>query len=127
MAKLLYNGLISSAFVVLASVVFFFFMGYKAESSGQHMLILVLFAIDVSLLFTMAAAIGNKTKNGSILSVILALPLTIPVVLVSIKAGKNAMDGIVLESFWRSAGILGVLGVLIFMLSLILYPSVWRD
>jgi heme exporter protein B len=127
LAKLIYNSALATVFTALTVFIYFLLIGSQASNPGYHALVLWLFSLNMSALFSFSASISGKTKNGAVLSIILALPLSIPIVLVSIRAGKRALDGILNTGFYQDILLLSVLWLLISTLGVALYHSVWRD
>lgn len=127
LSKLIYNAVLASVFTLLTVVIYFLLIGNQATAPFQHACILWLFSLNMSALFSFSASIASKTKNGAVLSIILALPLSIPIVLVAIRAGKRALDGILQTGYYQDVALLAVLWLLVSVLGVALYSSVWRD
>ncbi len=125
-SKLLYSFFIAMVLGVLGSVAFMLFLGNIFEQSFQWYLLIVLGVFGLSNVFTLLSAISAKSKNLVLLA-ILGLPVIIPCILILISISKSLLVDIKLEGFYSAWWALGVLDLITVLLSLILFPYIWRE
>jgi heme exporter protein B len=103
-------------------------MGDPTFSYGLFVLVSLLGALGLSLVFTMLAAIASKAMQQASLMAILGFPIILPQLLLLIRLSKTAFS----EVFRNGAPLqlillLLALDLMIVLLSLILYPFLWKD
>jgi heme exporter protein B len=128
LAKLLYNVLLMAILNALNLFLFIAFMGNPTVNTIQFIGISFLGGTGLSLVFTMLAAIASKAMQQASLMAILGFPVIIPQLLLLIRLSKIAFA----ETF--KAGIatqvvflLLALDLGIVVLSVILFPFLWKD
>ena len=90
--------------------------------------IVCLGSISLSLVFTLLAAIAAKAQQNAALMAILGFPLIVPQLLLVIRLSKAAFG----EQF-RTGAILNLTGlivgldIMVLVLSIILFPFLWKD
>lgn len=126
-AKMIYNATI--AFVIMFSSFFAFslFLGNPVQNLGLYTLAIFLGVCSLALVFTLITAIADKSSQKNIMTPILGFPTSLPVLSVSVKLAKNAMDGIAFSESIDEITILAGLFLVIFALSVLLYPFIWRS
>ena len=76
----------------------------------------------------LTGSIAAYVSGGFSILSILSIPLLIPVYSISVKIGKQAMDGIENAAFrWDLLAVLGGLFLISFGLSVLLFPYLWRS
>ena len=128
LAKLSYNVLLMLAMNLINLFIYTALMGDPTFSYGLFVLVSLLGALGLSLVFTMLAAIASKAMQQASLMAILGFPIILPQLLLLIRLSKTAFS----EVFRNGAPlqlILLLLGLdlMIVLLSLILYPFLWKD
>lgn len=128
LAKLCYNVLLMLAMNLINLLLYTALMGDPTFSYGLFMLISLLGAMGLSLVFTMLAAIASKAMQQASLMAILGFPIILPQLLLLIRLSKTAFsevfrNGVPLQLIL----LLVALDILIVLLSLILYPFLWKD
>lgn len=128
LAKLCYNVLLMLAMNLINLLLYTALMGDPTFSYGLFMLISLLGAMGLSLVFTMLAAIASKAMQQASLMAILGFPIILPQLLLLIRLSKTAFS----EVFRNGAPLqlillLVALDIMIVLLSLILYPFLWKD
>lgn len=128
MAKLLYNVVLMSILNLFNLIIFIALMGNPTEQVFQFIGISFLGGIGLSLVFTMLAAIASKAMQQASLMAILGFPIIIPQLLLLIRLSRMAFA----EIFRPGAAMQIVLLLLaldlgIILLSVILFPFLWKD
>ena len=128
LAKLSYNVLLMLAMNLINLLIYTALMGDPTFSYGLFVLVSLLGALGLSLVFTMLAAIASKAMQQASLMAILGFPIILPQLLLLISLSKTAFS----EVFRNGAPLqlillLLALDLMIVLLSLILYPFLWKD
>jgi heme exporter protein B len=128
LAKLSYNVLLMLAMNLINLLIYTALMGDPTFSYGLFVLVSLLGALGLSLVFTMLAAIASKAMQQASLMAILGFPIILPQLLLLIRLSKTAFS----EVFRNGAPLqlillLLALDLMIVLLSLILYPFLWKD
>jgi len=128
LAKLSYNVLLMLAMNLINLFIYTALMGDPTFSYGLFVLVSLLGALGLSLVFTMLAAIASKAMQQASLMAILGFPLILPQLLLLIRLSKTAFsevfrNGVPLQLIL----LLLALDLMIVLLSLILYPFLWKD
>ncbi len=128
LAKLIYNVLLMAILNCLNLVLFIAFMGDPTVNIWQFIGISFLGGTGLSLVFTMLAAIASKAMQQASLMAILGFPVIIPQLLLLIRLSKIAFA----ETFRAGVATQVVLLLLaldlgIVVLSVILFPFLWKD
>ncbi len=128
MAKLIYNVLLMAILNILNLILFIAFMGDPTANIWQFIGISFLGGTGLSLVFTMLAAIASKAMQQASLMAILGFPVIIPQLMLLIRLSKIAFA----ETFKAGVAtqvvlLLLALDVGIIVLSVILFPFLWKD
>lgn len=127
-AKLLYNFLLMLVMSLLSLLLFSFFLGVAYSKILLFAGIVCLGGISISLVFTLLAAIAARANQNAALMAILGFPLIIPQLLLLVKISKSAFGEIFRENaLLQMTLLLGGLDIMIIVLSLILFPFLWKD
>lgn len=127
-AKVLYNLLLMAGMNMLTLLLFIAFMGDPTDSFWLFAGISFLGAFGLSLIFTMLAAIASKAMQQASLMAILGFPVIMPQLLLLMRLSKLAFS----ETFAAGAD-LGIVWLLlaldasVILLTLILFPFLWKD
>ena len=128
LAKLTYNALLMLVMNLINLLIFTALMGDPTISYGLFVLISLLGAVGLSLVFTMLAAIASKAMQQASLMAILGFPVILPQLLLLVRLSKTAFSEIFREGVpFQLILLLLALDVMIILLSLILYPFLWKD
>jgi heme exporter protein B len=109
-------------------LLFFAFMGDPTYNIWQFMGISFLGAMGLSLIFTMLAAIASKAMQQASLMAILGFPVIIPQLLLLLRLSRIAFA----ETFkagvsFQVVFLLLALDLSVIVLSVILFPFLWKD
>jgi len=127
LSKIIFNCFI--AFLVNFSNFLFYslFLGYPVQSFTLFVLSIFIGTICLSTTFTLVNAIADKSTEKSIMVPILSFPTSLPCLILSVKLAKNAVDGIAFSESIDEIIILSGLFLIIFAISILLYPFIWRS
>jgi heme exporter protein B len=127
-SKLLYNLLLIIVMNTISLLMFVAFLGNPTVFFWQFAGVSILGACGLSLIFTMLAAIASRAMQQASLMAILGFPIIIPQLLLLVRLSKLAFA----ETFKTGASMQIVLLLLaldasVVVLSLILFPFLWKD
>ncbi|MBB1282990.1 heme exporter protein CcmB [Flavisolibacter sp. BT320] len=126
LAKLLFNSLLMLVMSILSMIVFSLFLSYPVEKTALFIGIVFLGGWSLSLVFTFLAAIAAKAQQNAAIMAILGFPIIIPQLLVLMKVSSSVFPaGEPLSVV--SLLILVAFDVMVILLSLILFPFLWKD
>jgi len=126
-SKLIYNLLLLAVVSTVALFSYSFLSEVRVEKLGLMLLITLMGSAALSANLTLVTAIASKAANRGTLMAVLSFPLLVPVLLVLIRLSRYAVEGLDAglssDSYLLLLGITAVLSVI----SVILFPFVWRD
>lgn len=129
-ARILYNMALMLVLGLLTFGIFFVFLGDGGLTGAmwtQYLLGLVAGNLGFAGLLTLISAIGGQSNNGVGLTAVLGLPVVIPLVLILNTYTLQVLQG----TAWGENSInllfLLLLTMVMFMLSYLLFPYLWRD
>ncbi len=129
-SKILYNLVLSILLVILSFVVFSIFIqsdGLTNMNYWLFFLAVILGSTSLSSTLTMVSAIASKTNNNIGILSILAFPILIPSILLSIQFSNLAINGGNTEMAGHFIVFLSLINLLIIILSFLLFPYLWRE
>jgi len=126
-AKIIYGMILMSVLVSLALLVYSVLLGNPVDDLLLYIFVLFTASLALSSMLTMLSAIASKAGNNSMIMAILSFPIVAPVILMAIKASKNAMDGLARSESMDEILVLIALNVIIITLALLLFPYLWRN
>lgn len=127
LAKIIYNVLLM---VLMATIALGFYSIVFDNQVGDvwlYFIAVLIGAISFSTVFTMISAIASKASNNGTLMAILSFPVIIPLLILIIKLSKNAMDGLDRSVSLDEIAVLGGINLVVIVISLLLFPYLWRD
>jgi len=127
LAKILYNSFLMISLSLACFVFYSLFIGGLVQDITLFLIVLLLGSIGFSSVLTLVSAIASKTNNNFSLMAILSFPIMIPLLMTLIKVSKNAVDGIDWSVSYNYLLVLFLLNVIVFMLSYLLFPYLWKD
>ena len=130
LGKLIYNLLLSLFLVLISFFIFTFFI--QSDGLGNLNYVLFLLAVllggtSISSTLTMVSAIASKTNNNIGILSILAFPILIPSLLLSIQFSNLAINGGAIDMANEFIVFLSLINLLIIILSFLLFPYLWRN
>jgi heme exporter protein B len=126
LSKLLFNSLLMLVMSLLSFVLFRLFLGNPVEKLYSFIGLVFLGGWGLSLVFSFLAAIAAKAQQNAAIMAILGFPLIIPQLIMLMRISNSvfvsngpAVGGTVL--------LLIIMNILIIILSIILFPFLWKD
>lgn len=126
LAKLLFNSVLMLVMSLLSTVIFSLFLSYPVQKTAAFAGIVFLGGWSLSLVFTFLAAIAAKAQQNAAIMAILGFPIIIPQLLVLMKVSA-AVFSVSTPVPIANILILFAFDVMVILLSLILFPFLWRD
>ena len=127
-AKVLYNIALMLVMSLLSILLFSFFLGSPYGNTLNFLGIGVLGGISISLVFTLLAAIAARANQNAALMAILGFPLIIPQLLLLVKISKSVFGEVFRDgALTQMVLLLSGLDLMVVVLSLILFPFLWKD
>jgi heme exporter protein B len=106
---------------------FIFLLGNPAIRFARFLLVVVTGGASLAMLFTMLAAIANKAGGNSALIAILGFPLVVPQLILLADLSKPLFMTMLVTGWWQFFFVLLFLDFLIMILSIILFPYLWKE
>lgn len=126
-AKILYNSLLLLVISTLGYFVYSVVLGNPVQDQGLFIANIVLGSVGFSCSLTMVAGIAAKAGNNATLMAILSFPVILPMLIMIISISKNAMDGLDIGSSYNDILTLAAIDAIVVVLSLLLFPYLWRS
>ncbi len=126
-SKIIYNSILMLVLSLVGFGVYGLVMGNPVGDVGLYLVALILGAIGFASTLTMIAGIASKAENSATLMAVLSFPVIIPMLLMLIKISKNALDGLDRGESLDEVMILLAIDAIVLVLSVILFPFLWRS
>ncbi|WP_422007645.1 heme exporter protein CcmB [Roseivirga pacifica] len=127
LSKIVYYGTIMTILSFAGYFFYSFVMGNPIQDLTMFALVVLLASFGLSSALTMLSGIASKAPNSTSLIAILSFPVLLPLLLVIIKASKNAMDGINRSLYIDDILLLVAINAIIVAVSYMLFPYLWRS
>jgi heme exporter protein B len=127
LSKILYNTLLTLALSLLGYLVFSIILDNPVEDQALFIGNLILGAVGFSASLTMVSGIASKAGNNGTLMAILSFPVIIPILLITIRISKNAIDGLDLSVSIDKLITLLAINLIVSTVAYILFPFLWRS
>jgi heme exporter protein B len=127
-AKLLFNILLMLIMSTISLALFFSFLSNPVSDSLKFLGIVLLGGISISLTFSLMSAIAAKAQQNAALIAILGFPVILPQLLLLMKLSKTSFGEVFKEgAVLQLSGLIIGLDVLVVVLSVILFPFLWKE
>jgi len=127
LSKILYNMMVMLLLSSIAYLVYSIIFQNPLGDPLLYLAVVLLGSVGFAAVFTMVSGISAKAGNNSTLMAVLSFPIIIPLLLLLIKASKNAMDGLDRSASYDELLVLTALNIITVAISLLLFPYLWRD
>jgi len=127
LAKIIFNVLLMLLMSLLTLLIFTVLLGNPVIHYTEFILISFLGGLGLSLVFTFLAAIAAKAQQQSALMAIMGFPVVVPQLLLLGKISGKVFSDALQAGWWQMILLLIGLDILIVLLSLILFPFLWKD
>lgn len=127
LSKILYNSLLITLLNVVCWLVMTLFFGTLIYNLYIFFIAVVLGSIGLANVFTLLSSVSARTQNPVLLS-IMGFPIIIPLIALLVKLSflSGVITGFEKDKLSVIGGLL-VLNVIIIILSVVLFPYLWRD
>jgi heme exporter protein B len=127
LAKLFFNALLMLLMSLVSLALFLLMLGNPTSRTLSFIGISCLGGISLSLVFTFLAAIAARAQQSAALMAILGFPLIIPQLLLLNRISNMAFGEVLQSGVAGMVGIMAALDFMIIVLSVILFPFLWKD
>jgi heme exporter protein B len=126
LAKLLFNSLLMLLMSLLSLALFTLFLGNPVQKAGAFIGLVLLGGWSLSLVFTFLAAIVAKAQQNAAIMAILGFPIIIPQLLLLMRLSNAAFSETTPIPI-ATVLLLIALDAMVILLSVILFPFLWKD
>jgi heme exporter protein B len=127
LAKLLFNALLMLLMSGVSLFLFLLMLGNPLPNLFRFILISCFGGVSLSLVFTFLAAIAARAQQSAALMAILGFPLIIPQLLLLNRLSTIAFGDVLQGGIGPMILLLTGLDLMIIILSIILFPFLWKD
>jgi heme exporter protein B len=127
LSKLLFNALLMLVMSIMSLLLFLVLLGNPLRQPLQFVGIATLGGVSLSVVFTFLAAIAAKAQQQSALMAILGFPIIIPQLLLLMKIATIAFSSVIQAGLGQMVLLLIALDLMVIVLSIILFPFLWKD
>lgn len=125
-SKLIYNFIFLFSVSLITLFFYSWFVGYLIQNFALFLTVLLLASLGFSAVLTLMSAIASKAENNFTLVSILSFPVLIPVLVLVLRISKQAIDGLSWSVSYDFLMILASINVICVVLSILLFPYLWR-
>lgn len=126
-SKIIYNTILCLLISLLGYLLFSIFIFNPVQDQVAFLIILVLASLGFSISLSLISGIASKANNSHVLMAVLSFPVVISILLMAVRATKNAVDGIdraaSTDEFLNMLAINCIAGAV----GYILFPYIWRS
>ncbi|MES2565370.1 MAG: heme exporter protein CcmB [Bacteroidota bacterium] len=127
LSKIFYNMLLMTVLSMLTFFFYSWFVGSLVQDLGMFLLTLVFSSSAFSGVLSLMSAIASKANNNISLMAILSFPVLMPLLLVSVKLSKHAIDGLAWSVSYKYLLILIMLNFVVVALATLLFNYLWKE
>ncbi len=127
LSKIIYNMLLMAVLSLLTFFFYSWFVGSMVQDMGMFLLALVFSSSAFSGILSLMSAIASKANNNISLMAILSFPVLMPLLLVSVKLSKHAIDGLAWSMSYKYLLILIMLNFVVVALATLLFNYLWKE
>lgn len=127
LSKIMYNMLLMAVLSLLTFFFYSWFVGSMVQDMGMFLLTLVFSSSAFSGILSLMSAIASKANNNISLMAILSFPVLMPLLLVSVKLSKHAIDGLAWSVSYKYLLILIMLNFVVVALATLLFNYLWKE
>ncbi len=126
-SRIIYNTILAFALSAAAYLLFSVFILDPVQDHLIFMVTLFLASIGFSAALTLISSIAAKSNNSNILMAVLSFPIVLSILLMAIRATKNALDGIERTASYDELLNLLAINCILGGLAYLLFPYIWRS
>jgi heme exporter protein B len=126
-SKIIYNILLCWLIALVGYGLFSVFIFNPVQDQMIFLAVLLLASIGFSTSLSLISGIASKANNSNVLMAVLSFPVVISILLMAVRATKNALDG--LDRAASSDELLNLVAIncIAGALGYILFPYIWRS
>lgn len=126
-SKLIYNMLLQLLISLLSLGLFWIMLGDPIMQTSLFIAVSFLGSLALSSVFTFLSAIAAKANQNAALMAVLGFPIITPVLMILSKLATKAIMPVYQQGWWQLALVLSLLILLVIILSLVLFPFLWKE
>lgn len=127
LSKLLFNAVLMLFMSIISLLLFIVLMGNPLMNPVYFVTMSLLGGVSLSLVFTFLAAIATKAQQQAALMAIMGFPIIIPQLLLLMKIANIAFSSVIQAGLSQMILLLIGLDIMVILLSIILFPFLWKD
>jgi heme exporter protein B len=127
LSKIFYNMILMAILSLLTFFFYSWFVGSLVQDLGMFVLALLFSSSAFSGVLSLMSAIASKANNNISLMAILSFPVLMPLLLVSVKLSKHAIDGLAWSVSYKYLLILIMLNFVVVALATLLFNYLWKE
>jgi heme exporter protein B len=125
--KLIFNTFLSVLIACIGFLVYAVILGNPVNNLPYFLLTIFLASVGFSGILTLVSGIVSKANNSTTLLAILSFPILLPVLLLTVKLSKNAIDGIDVALMNDKLLTLLAVDAIVVATAYLLFPFIWRN
>jgi heme exporter protein B len=125
--KLLFNIILAISINLLASLLFYLFIGLSISNVFIFLLIILLGGLGIGSSSTIISAIISKADSKGAIFPILSFPVLLPLIIIGIESTTLSLSGSVLSDITGNLLLLLSYSGILIPISFILFDFVWED
>lgn len=126
-SKLIYNLVLQLLISLVSLGLFWLMLGNPIIQISLFLSVTIMGGMALSTVFTFLSAIAAKANQNAALMAVLGFPIITPVLMILSKLATKAILPVYQEGWWQLAAVLCLLSLLVVILSLILFPFLWKE
>lgn len=127
LSKMIYNSLLLVVISLVTWLFSLFLSDIHVANLGEMAGLIVIGSLSISANLTLISAIASRAENRTTLLAVLGFPVVIPILLLLIRATKRSVEGLVNENSLNELGFLLGISLSLWVISVILFPFIWRE
>lgn len=127
LSKIIYNMMLMAVLSLLTFFFYSWFVGGMVQDLGMFLTALIFSSSAFSGVLSLMSAIASKANNNISLMAILSFPVLMPLLLVSVKLSKHAIDGLSWSVSYKYLLILIMLNFVVVALATLLFNYLWKE
>ena len=127
LAKMLYSVVLQLIMTGISLLLFSLLLGLPLVQISLFCGVAAIGSISLSIIFTFLSAIAARAGQNAALMAILGFPLITPMLMMLSKLAQKAISDVYVNDWWKLAGILLSLDILVVFLGIILFPFLWQE
>lgn len=127
LAKMIYSLVLQTFMTLVSLLLFWIMLGDPITQNGLFACVALLGGVSLALVFTFISAIAARANQNTGMMAIIGFPLVTPVLMILGNLALKAIAPVYQPGWWSLAGVLALFDVLVVVLSVILFPFLWKE